>query len=162
MGEVAEVNDVFRKLLAELLGPELYKYEVNEQLEELYAINFSFEAEKKKYGCCSSTTASASVVRVCRAWRENTTNSTHVTPTVTNMATHRCILTMSKELMTSFHEPFLSTIVDATRTVLHAIPDLNSLFVVDGAACSGVVIQRQVRETAKVALCVLSFEKHVL
>jgi hypothetical protein len=139
------VNMEFKKFLAELLGPDLFKEQ--DLPLEFYSIYRDFDKIKVVYDAEVDPPAirvvdvldnKKQLVELAAAY-----NSKHPDKPILNTAPQRNgFLTMSKELMLSFFEPSLRATVQATRTVLAETPGIRHIIVVGGFGSSKVLTTR--------------------
>eukprot|EP01032_Pedospumella_encystans_P011191 gene11191-13029_t len=139
------VNIEFKKFLKELLGPELYRE--NEAPLEFFSIFAEFEKNKQAFEP-SANPANIRLIDVLENKKDlvglvEKYNATHTsTPILVNPTLRNGFLTMSKELMMSFYEPFLLATVNETRRVMTATPNIRHIMVVGGFGSSKVLTDR--------------------
>jgi molecular chaperone DnaK (HSP70) len=140
------VNIEFKKFIAELLGPDLF--DEQKQPLEFYTIYSDFDKIKVMYDPAANLTPirltdvmenKKQIIDLAAAY-----NLKHPDKTiVNNPATMRNgLLTMSKELMLSFFEPFLLATVDEAKRVMKENPGIRHIMVVGGFGSSKVLTTR--------------------
>jgi hypothetical protein len=140
------VNMEFKKFLAELLGPDLFKE--HELPLEFYSIFRDFDKIKVMYDPAndSPNIGMVDVLDNKRQLRELAAayNAKHPDKPIVDDWTTQCngFLTMSKELMLSFFEPNVLAIVSETRRVMREVPGIRHILVVGGFGSSKVLTQR--------------------
>lgn len=139
------VNMEFTKFLKELLGPALFQ--PAEQPYEFYSIGVEFDRAK----VCFDPLGDPALLRLVDVLDDKKQlvglaeiyNAAHPDrPVLITRALQKGFLAMSKPLMLSFFEPFLQAIVEETRKVLLALPDIRSIVLVGGFGSSKVLIER--------------------
>jgi hypothetical protein len=139
------VNMEFKKFLAELLGPDLFREQ--DMPFEFYSIYRDFDKIKVVYDP-SQDPGSLCLVDVLDSKRQlvelaEAYNAKHPDkPVLSTPSLRNGFLTMSKELMLSFFEPFLLATVDETRRVMKETPGIRHIMVVGGFGSSKVLTAR--------------------
>jgi molecular chaperone DnaK (HSP70) len=143
------VNMEFKKFLAELLGPDLFKeqemplefYTVYSEFDKV-KIMFDPSAEPRNIHLIDVLDNKKRLVELAAAY-----NANHPDKPIVNTPTQRNgFLTMSKALMLSFFEPFLLATVDETRRVMKEVPGIRHIVVVGGFGSSKVLTARMQTE----------------
>ena len=139
------VNIEFKKFLKELLGPELYREK--EAPHEFYMINCEFDKVKMNFDPAGQPgnlrlvdvlENKKDLVGLVEAYNLNHPDK----PVLINPTLRNGFLTMSKELMLSFFEPFLKQTVQETRKVTLELKNIRHIMVVGGFGSSKVLTER--------------------
>jgi hypothetical protein len=139
------VNIEFKKFLAELLGPELFKEA--EFPFEFYKAYFEFDRVKMMFDPTKDPPSfrlsdvlenAKQMVGLAKTWNKNHPEK----PIIDSPVLNRGFLPMSKALMLSFFEPLLAATVKETRSVLTRTGGITTIMVVGGFGSSKAVTER--------------------